>query len=123
MTHLTILQKSEGVETHANSPFCTVHEYAGLPEPFDRCAIAFLCKSYPNAGFVMNKEVDELIHVTSGNATLKFKDGRSFQLRPTDSLFIKKETAFRYEIDENMNLTLFIITHPKFRPEQHVTVE
>lgn len=107
------------VETHENSPDCTVFEFKNLPEPFDAFAEAHLSGDYPSEGkFACNSECDEIIYVVVGEGTMKFADGSKASLKKHDLILIPKTTRFRYIVPKK--LTILVQTHPKFTKEQHV---
>ena len=104
-----------GAKKFQNSPTVDVLEYPTNDPDIDG-AVATVNGNYPDTGFVVNEECNELLYVISGEGTLVTKSN-SANLRPGDLALIDKGELFRYESVNN--LVLFVACTPAWTPGQH----
>jgi mannose-6-phosphate isomerase-like protein (cupin superfamily) len=95
-----------------------VLEY-GLDDPDIDIAVATINGNYPNRGFVVNKEVKEILYVISGSGKLVTK-GSLVNLNPGDQALINKRELFRYA--DCTNLVVAAACAPAWTPDQHEEV-
>lgn len=97
-----------------------VYEYKNTPDPFN-AAIAILTNNYPETGYVMNENVDELLFVVNGYFHIEFKEHTKNNMSTDDVVIIsKKKTPYCYIIDGPVKI--FIHTKPEWTSEQHKPV-
>lgn len=99
------------------TPTTTIWEFA-MEEKAISGAIAQINGRYPEKGFAVNKISKELAFIVSGQGhivTPNQKKSSSFG----DLIFLDKDESFAWE----GNLTIFMVTTPKFDPRQHIIVQ
>ncbi len=91
----------------------TSYEY-DFPEAKMNLARIQINGRYPLEGFALNREVDSIVHVMSGEGLVKTQDGTTFQLRQNDQLHLAVGDAYFFE----GNFEILYGATPKWNPEQ-----
>ena len=69
---------------------------------------------YPSDGFAVNREVDSIVHVVSGEGIAGTQDGTTIQLRQNDQLYLAAGDTYFFE----GNFEILYCATPKWTPEQ-----
>lgn len=96
------------------SPTSTVTEYS-LTSDNISLATSVISGRYPDAGFAVNLDTEEIYYVISGSGTV-YTESNSFRLEPKDVFYFHKGLKYWVEGDD---LELVIVNTPKWTPEQH----
>jgi len=117
----TLVKKSEAVQIkNAKESFVKVYDFERKELGI---VVSKINSNYPDKGFVINKECDEIYYVLSGEAKVYFKDENEekvFEIKEGDALFLEKNKAFRVETN---NLEIIAPTAPKWFEEQYKNVD
>jgi mannose-6-phosphate isomerase-like protein (cupin superfamily) len=113
-----MLIKKSDARKHENSKTCTVWEYDHSTNQLSY-ATALINGRYPEQRRVTNLECEEMCYVMSGSGVVHSDKG-DFELNQGDSYLFEKEERYYIEGDK---LLLALINAPKWRPEQHKTVD
>ncbi|EKD67701.1 MAG: hypothetical protein ACD_48C00257G0005 [uncultured bacterium] len=108
---MKLVKKSE--TTNFSSSTTNIYEY-----PMDmrlmNGAIAEIKGRYPEKGFAMNEISDEIAYVVSGSGEIELPKEKH-SIISGDTLYIQHHEQFAW----NGNLSIFMVTSPKFNPKQH----
>ncbi|HVS58704.1 MAG TPA: AraC family ligand binding domain-containing protein [Candidatus Saccharimonadales bacterium] len=98
----------------ANSPTCTVYEYA-MDDPDINGAVGVINGRYPETGMVVNEVCKEIVYVISGEGSLT--TGKTTQpLAEGDVALIAPGEQYFFE---GKDLKIFMPCTPAWYPEQH----
>jgi hypothetical protein len=98
------------------TPTVTVYEY-DMPDTALGGALADIHGHYPEHGFVMNREVNQLVYVVRGSGEIVTFAG-SHTLAEGDMLLLKPMEAFAW----SGHMRLLLANAPKFTPEQYAEI-
>lgn len=99
-----------------NAANTTVYEYP-TTDPSINGAVATIFGRYPEKGFVLNSICKEIVYVIEGNGIIGLID-KEVAIKNGDVLLLQPNEKYYWD----GNLTLFMVTAPKFDPTQHKLV-
>ena len=101
---------------HANSPRCTVYEYP-MKNSEMNIAVAEILQRYPDQGYVMNCECDEMGYILKGSGKL-ITETQITTLSVGDVVYIPHGEKYYFD----GNLTIILPCAPAWYPQPHKTI-
>ena len=109
------LIKPNETHTYKDGNFFKAMEY-NFENPNLGFAVTVTTGRYPQKGYLVNKEVEEMIYVLEGTATLTFKNGNVFLLSKDDVILLNKNEPCFWETDY---CKLAVTCSPEWNKNQH----
>ncbi len=108
--------KYEAAEKHANSPNCTVYEYA-MKNSEMNIGVAEITHRYPDEGYAINHKCSEMGYILRGSGKL-ITEKNEAMLSSGDVVYIPRGEKYYWE----GNMTVVLPCTPAWYPEQHETM-
>lgn len=108
-----LIRKSE--RDSKGDDIVSVYEYPFGNKDLD-VAVAEINGLYPKEGFVINRDVDMIYYIISGDAEITVEN-KKYDVHEGDSLFIKKGNKYRIN---GKNLKAVLSSSPAWNPDQYI---
>lgn len=111
-----IIKKENSIK-HKNSGACTVWEY-DYPSQDSSFGLAEINGRYPETGFVINTDCDEIFYVISGQGKIE-TENITQEINEGDCIFLEKNKKYA---SAGKNLKLALFNTPKWDISQHKVI-
>ncbi len=110
--------KLESSVKKSNSKNCVITDYC-FNSPYMDLVMADIEGRYPNIGYCVNENCDEIAFIIDGKVTISYKDNQSFELSKSDAVLISKGEQYFW----NGTCKMLITCSPSWYPEQYKIIK